>query len=48
MSDLIQQAMYESAYTTLAKPVDVEALLVLLNRVLEDRKRGTLRKPNGE
>ena len=48
MSDLIRQAMDESAYTTLPKPIDVEALLVLLNRIVEDRKKGTLRKPNGE
>lgn len=45
MNDLIQQAIDESAYTMLPKPIDVRRLLNVMAQVREDVKNGLIRKP---
>lgn len=45
MNELIDQAIAESVYTMLPKPIDVRQLLDLMARVDEDRKLGMIRKP---
>ena len=45
MNELIEQAIEESVYTMLPKPIDVQQLLGLLTRVSEERKKGIIRKP---
>lgn len=46
MKDVIDQAISESVYTMLPKPVDVKQLLTLLHRVAHDKQQGVIRKPN--
>ncbi len=45
MNDLIQQAIDESAYTMLPKPIDMQQLLAVMTRAKEDIKLGLVRKP---
>jgi len=45
MSELAQQALKESAYTCLEKPVDMDKLVELLERIKEQKDEGTLKKP---
>ena len=45
MNEMIDQAISESVYTMLPKPIDVKQLLDLMARVDEDRKLGMIRKP---
>jgi len=45
MSELAQQALKESAYTCLEKPVDMDKLVELLERIKEQKDKGTLEKP---
>lgn len=45
MSDVIDQAITESVYTMLPKPIDVKQLLEMLQRVDNDLKTGIIRKP---
>lgn len=45
MNDLIQQAIEESAYTMLPKPINMQHLLKVMDRVREDVKNGVIRKP---
>jgi two-component system response regulator HydG len=44
MSELIQQALQESAYTCLEKPIDVDELISLLERIKGEKTKGTLKK----
>jgi CheY-like chemotaxis protein len=48
LGDLINQAVSENAYTYLTKPIDMNELLELLNKVSLDKKAGTLEKPSLE
>jgi len=45
MSELAQQALKESAYTCLEKPVDMDKLVELLERIKKQKATGTLEKP---
>ena len=45
MNELAQQALKESAYTCLEKPVDMDKLVELLERIKEQQDKGTLEKP---
>jgi len=45
MSELAQQALKESAYTCLEKPIDTDKLVELLERIKEQKDIGTLKKP---
>ncbi len=45
MSDLAQQAHRESAYACLEKPIDMDKLVALLERIQEQKARGFLEKP---
>ncbi len=44
MGDLAQQAVQNSAYMCLEKPVDMENLLSLFERIVEQRKERALKK----
>lgn len=48
LSDLINQAVSENAYTCLPKPIDMNELLLLLNKVSMDKRAGTIEKPTLE
>jgi len=45
MGELIEQALQRSAYTCLEKPIDMEELISLLEKIEEGKSRGTLKKP---
>ena len=45
MSELAQQALKEGAYTCLEKPIDMDKLMELLERIKEQQDKGTLEKP---
>jgi two-component system response regulator HydG len=45
MSDLARQAQQESAYACLEKPIDMDELVALLERIQEQKARGFLEKP---
>ena len=45
MSELARQAIRESAYTCLEKPINMDKLVELLERIREQKARGTLEKP---
>jgi DNA-binding NtrC family response regulator len=45
MSDLARQAQRESAYACLEKPIDMDKLVALLERIREQKARGFLEKP---
>ena len=45
MSELVQQALQESAYACLEKPIDMDELISLLKQVREQKNRGILKKP---
>jgi len=45
MSELAQQAVQKNAYTCLEKPIDVDELVVLIERIKEQRDKGVLEKP---
>jgi len=45
MSELAQQALKQSAYICLEKPVDMNKLMSLLEHIEEQQDKGTLRKP---
>lgn len=45
LEELVDQAIFESAYTVLPKPIDMNRLLQLLNRAAQDKKRGIMQKP---
>ena len=45
MSELAQRALKESAYTCLEKPIDMDKLVELLERIREQKAKGTLKKP---
>jgi two-component system response regulator HydG len=48
MSDLVHQAVSENAYSYLTKPIDMNQLLSLLNKVYTDKKAGIIEKPSLE
>ena len=45
MSSEIEQALKESAYTCLEKPIDMDNLVLLLEKIKEQKDTGTLKKP---
>jgi len=45
MGKLAQQALQETAYACLEKPIDMDKLFSLLERISEEKNRGTLKKP---
>ena len=45
MSDMAKQAKQASAYACLEKPIDMDKLVALLERIREQKARGTLEKP---
>jgi len=45
MGKLAQQALQETAYACLEKPIDMDKLFSLLERIREEKNRGTLKKP---
>jgi len=45
MGDLVGQAIRGTAYTCLEKPVDMDELLSLLERIREQKAKGALEKP---
>ena len=45
MSDLVEQAMQKSVYTCLEKPIDIDEVLLLLERIEKQNAEGTLNKP---
>ncbi len=45
LGDLVQQFMEKSAYICLDKPVDIEGLISLLDRITQQKARGILKKP---
>ena len=44
MDNLVQQALQENAYTCLEKPIDIDELFTLLERINEQKDKGTLEK----
>lgn len=44
MDKLVQQALQEDAYTCLEKPIDIDELVSLLERINEQKDKGTLEK----
>jgi CheY-like chemotaxis protein len=48
LNDLINQAVSENAYTYLTKPLNINELLILLNKVSMDKRIGTIVKPSLE
>ena len=48
LRDLINQAVSENAYTYLTKPIDMNELIVLLDKVSMDKKAGIIEKPSLE
>jgi len=48
MDDLVDKAIKKSAYTCLEKPIDMEKLLILLEQIKEQKKRGKIIKPESE
>lgn len=48
MKSFIQQAVQENAYTMLPKPIEMNRLIRILHRVIEEKKTGVLRKPSLE
>ena len=45
MNELAQQALKESVYTCLEKPIDMDKLVELLEHIKEQKDKGTLEKP---
>jgi len=45
VGDLVKQALQGNAYTCLEKPIDMEELVSLLERIQEQKAKGTLEKP---
>jgi len=45
MGNLAQQALQETAYACLEKPIDMDKLFSLLERIREEKNKGTLKKP---
>jgi len=45
MGDLVGQALKSNAYTCLEKPIDMEKLISLLEKIEKEKSRGTLKKP---
>ena len=45
-ADMVKQAIENSAYTCLQKPLDMDTFIPLLNSILEQKRTGTLRKPD--
>jgi len=45
MSKLAQRAMQENAYACLEKPINMDELVSLLERIKEQKDKGTLKKP---
>jgi len=45
MENLVQQALRENAYTCLEKPINMDELSSLLERITEQRAKGILKKP---
>jgi two-component system response regulator HydG len=45
MSELVQQALQKCAYTCLEKPIDMDELISLLERIEGEKGKGTLKKP---
>lgn len=45
MSALVEQAIHQSAYACLEKPIDVDNLFTLLEQVKEQEAKGVLNKP---
>lgn len=48
MRELIRQAIQESIYTLLPKPIDMNQLLNLLEKAIEERTRNNIKKPKTE
>lgn len=47
MGDLTQKALQESAYVCLEKPVNMDELILLFDRIKEQKAKGVLQKPKG-
>ena len=45
MNKVIQKALEESVYACLEKPINIDELISLLNRIQEQKTNGTLKKP---
>jgi two-component system response regulator HydG len=45
MSELVQQALKECVYNCLEKPIDMDKLVELLERIKEQKDKDTLKKP---
>ncbi len=45
VSNEVERAIQESAYTCLEKPIDMDNLVLLLEKIKEQKDTGTLRKP---
>ena len=45
MGDLVEEALKESAYTCLEKPIDMEELIGIIEQIEEQKAKGTLKKP---
>ena len=48
MGKLAKEAVKQSAYTWLSKPLDMDKLLSLLDRIKEQKAKGKLEKPGNE
>ena len=48
LRDLINQAISENVYTYLTKPIDMNELIILLDKVSMDKKAGIIEKPSLE
>lgn len=46
MMSLAKQAVEKSAYVCLQKPIDVDDLLTLINKIMAEKSRGELNKPD--
>jgi two-component system response regulator HydG len=45
LGDTIEHAIHKGAYTCLEKPVDMDGMLSLLAQIKEQKKKGTIKKP---
>jgi len=43
--ELVKEAVQNSAYTCLYKPLDMDKLLTMLNDIVKSKEKGNLKKP---
>lgn len=46
MNDMVQEAIQKSAYTCLEKPINMNTLISMLERIKEQKAKGVLEKPD--